>query len=73
VIRETGEREVVIESDQTSLLINEEKHIHKIKYNNSPCGKKIKTIFLLKKLINNKQKNVNNQEIFRPWSGRKIL
>ena len=47
----TDKRKIVIESDQTSSLINEEKHIGGIKYERHKtflAEKKMKTFFLLK-------------------------
>lgn len=48
--REIDKRKIVIESDQTSLLINEEKLMGKVKYKTPLSKKKVKHFFLLKKL-----------------------
>jgi len=43
--RETDKRKEFTESDETSLLINEEKHIGKIKYKALLAKEKFKTFF----------------------------
>ena len=53
-------RKTVIESDQTSLLINEEKNTGEAKYKIFPCRKNFKTIFVL-----NTNKQTTKKEITR--------
>ena len=57
--RETDKRKKVVESGETSLLINEEKDIGDIKYKTLLAVKNLKH-FSIKKLTNKEEKNINS-------------
>ena len=65
-------RQKVVESDQTSLLINDDKNIGEIKYQTLLAEKNLKHFFA----IINKQAKKHQQprhEISGPWDGYSLL